>query len=244
MFFYSENSIAVNSDPYFSNVSLLLKGDGTNNSTSFIDSSNNNLTISRSGNTIISTAQSKFGGSSIYFDGNGDIISAPSNDGLNFGNSNFTIEMWVYASPADNGAEKWLFGKRASVHIYGGCLSYFTYDSVNSRYNVAFYASFDGSTWGIANGYINNAYVPINTWTHLAFIRNGNEFSVYINGIKYLIGINSGTIPSNNSPFVFGSCSDYDGNYLTSFYSGYLDDIRITKGIARYTENFTPPDAL
>jgi hypothetical protein len=242
MFFYSEASAIGNVDPYFSNVSLLLKGDGTNGSTSFVDSSNNNLAISRSGDTIISTAQSKFGGSSIYFDGNGDTVKAASSDGLNFGNSNFTIEMWVYASPAaGNGYQKWLFGKRTNPGTYGGCLSWLNYEQSNNRYSVAFYSTFSNSNWEIANSVITNAYVPVNTWTHLAFVRNGSDFSVYVDGIKYTIGTNSGTIPSNSSPFVFGSLADDSTGYVTSLFEGYLDDIRITKGVARYTSNFTPP---
>lgn len=243
MFFYSE-AAAENLDPYFANVSLLLKGDDTNGSTNFIDSSNNNLSISRVGNTVISTAQSKFGGSSIYFDGNGDIISAASSDGLNFGNSDFTIEMWVYASPTTNANQKWLFGKRASPYVYGGCLSYLTYDQPNNRYNIAFYSTFSNSTWEIANSNISNAVIPTNTWTHLAFVRSGTDFSVYVDGVKYSFATNSGTIPSNSAPFVFGSVADYDSSFATSHYSGYLDDIRITKGVARYTANFTPPSAL
>ena len=60
-------------DPDFANVSLLLHGDGTNGSTTIVDSSSSSKTVTAVGDAQISTAQSKFGGSSIYFDGTGDI---------------------------------------------------------------------------------------------------------------------------------------------------------------------------
>jgi hypothetical protein len=81
-------------DPNFANVSLLLYGNGINGSTSIIDSSPSPKTVTAFGNAQISTAQSKFGGSSIAFDGTGDYLTVPDNDNFALGNGNFTIECW------------------------------------------------------------------------------------------------------------------------------------------------------
>ena len=87
-------------DPYWANVSYLLVGNGANGTTTNIkDSSSNNATTTIVGNTVISTAQSKFGtGSSVVFDGSGDYLTYPSNTIYAFGTGDFTIECWVYFS--------------------------------------------------------------------------------------------------------------------------------------------------
>jgi hypothetical protein len=241
MFFYSEAIEQIGpTDPSFSNISLLLKADGANNSTTFVDNSPNNLVISRFGNTKISTTQSKHGGSSAYFDGNGDYLSVPSSENLEFGSGNYTVEMWVNPTRIANGAQKYLFGKRQSSSIYGGVLGFLAFNSSLNAYRAYYYATVNGITWavGAATGYI----IPANTWTHLAFVRNGNTFTVFVNGTSAASGTASGTIPSNSEPFVIGSTSA--ANPGTFAYAGYIDDFRITKGVARYTENFTPPDSL
>lgn len=84
-----------NTDEFFDSVSLLLHGDGTNNSTAITDSSASSTPVTVVGNTVISTAQSKFGGSSIYLDGAGDYLSVPDSTAFDFGTADFTWEAWV-----------------------------------------------------------------------------------------------------------------------------------------------------
>ena len=78
-------------DPHYANVSLLLHGDGADNGTVFTDNSHSPKTVTAYGNAKTSTAQSKFGGSSIFFDGNGDYLVSPSNSAFQFGTGDFTI---------------------------------------------------------------------------------------------------------------------------------------------------------
>ena len=80
----------VTSDSYFGDVSLLLYGDGTNGNTSIVDSSSNNHAITVNGDAQISTTQSKFGGSSLYFDGSGDYLATPVSDTLSLGTVSYT----------------------------------------------------------------------------------------------------------------------------------------------------------
>jgi len=77
----------------------------------------------------------------------------------------------------------------------------------------------------------------INTWYHVAFVRNGNDWGLYLNGTAESTRTVSGSIISSS----LGSLEvgrQHQGNY---FVDGYMDDLRITKGLARYTSNFTPP---
>ncbi|MEY2985839.1 MAG: Synechococcus phage, partial [Candidatus Parcubacteria bacterium] len=103
----NNSNIAVNVievlDSNYNNVALLINGNGTNGSTSIIDSSSNSNTVTAFGNSQISNAQSKFGGSSIYFDGSGDYLNIGYNGGaFDFGSSDWTVEFWIYLPSLPN----------------------------------------------------------------------------------------------------------------------------------------------
>ena len=101
----ASQAAAAPTDEYFGDVSLLLYGDGTNGSTAIVDSSSNNHTVTAYDNAQISTAQSKFGGASMYFDGSGDYLASSVSDTLSLGTSDFTIECWAWrsaSSPANS----------------------------------------------------------------------------------------------------------------------------------------------
>ncbi len=225
MFFYSEaesNTV----DPYFSNVSLLIKADGEDNSTTFVDSSNN-FAISRIGNTKISTDQSKFGGSSVYFDGNGDYLTAADTVAFNFGTGNFTVECWVYLPSLGSGYRT--FCTTAGPNDFQGF--YFGHNGGQLVFLVG-----GGSRWDVA---IENGSISANTWTHVCGVRNGNVFTTYINGVQAGSQTLSIMLTNTNNLISVGGRSN-----ATQWTNGYIDDLRVTKGIARYTANFTPPDAL
>ena len=228
-----------------SNTTLLLRGNGFNGSSFIIDSSPYPAAPARYGNTMISTAQSKYGGSSIYFDGNGDYLAMPANSSYDFGAGNFTIEMWINPSATGlaNSAQKFLFGKRASASAYASVLSFLTYSTVTSNFGVSFYLTQNGSSW-VVQYHSPLTFVSPNVWTHLAFVRNGNEYALYVNGVKTVINASlSGIVFNNSSAFSVGSCYS-SVSPGTSGFAGYIDDFRVSKGIARYTSNFTPPGAL
>lgn len=227
-------------DPSFASVSLLMKADGANGSTTFVDSSANAFAISRIGNTTISTAQSRYGGSSAYFDGNGDYLSIPSSASLEFGSGNYTIEMWINPSGGiANATQKYLFGKRQSLSVYGGVIGFLQFNSSLNAYRAYYYATVNGTTWAVSA--MTGDIIPANTWTHLAFVRSGSTFTLFVNGTSAANGTASGTIPSNSEPLIIGSTSSADPG--ANGYAGYIDDLRITKGIARYTANFGFPDS-
>ena len=210
-------------DPDFANVSLLLHGDGTNGSTTIIDSSPSPKTVTAVGDAQISTAQSKFGGSSIAFDGSGDYLTMTSQAAMSFGTDDFTIETWARLTTS-TGNYQFIIDARNSTQTVPWLL---TVDPNNKIY------FFYGATL------ITNASITYGQWQHYAVTRSAGVIRVFIDGIAdtvtatYTSAINAG-VQSR-----IGSAWDAAGFYL----NGYIDDLRITRGVARYVSNFTPPTA-
>jgi hypothetical protein len=231
-------------EQYYGNTSLLLRGNGVNGSSTFTDSSPTPSMITRYGNTSISTVNSKYGGSSIYFDGNADYLSIPDNySKFNLGTGSFTIEMWLNPAAATNNAQKHLFGKRATTTSYSSVLAFMTYSTTTGKYSVNLYAAGSNSAWTI-NLLAPNVVTP-NVWTHLAFVRNGSMWEIYANGVRsnYTTSATNLSIYDSGAALTIG-VNNTSGIPTTDCYPGYIDDFRITKGIARYTSTFVPPGAL
>lgn len=219
-----------NFDPYYDQVTLLLPFNGANASTSFIDNSKTANIISVTGNTQISTAQSKFGGSSVYFDGNIDWLSLPSTN-INFQSSDFTIEFWIYRTSNALGTA-FSMARDQSGTGYGPVRLDFT-TSLTVRPLIG-----DSNNTGWASTATGTATIALNTWGHYALVKSGTTITQYINGVLDLtLTSMPATFSDVSRDVTIGYNNSTDGQYLT----GYLDDFRITKGVARYTTNFTPP---
>lgn len=198
-------------DPFLNNVVLHLKGDGANNSTNIIDSSPAPKTINVYGDAKISTAQSKYGQSSIFFDGNGDYLRLQSYaDTL----ANFTFECWAYVNIANLSG---VFATNGTSNFTVGALN----NSGTFRVQVGGVDNFTGGA------------IPLNQWFHYAVVRSGSTVNVYVNGL-FSHSIISETIVTINNNLFIGAY-----NATQFFMSGYLDSVRITK-ILRYTANFNP----
>ena len=209
-------------DPFRSNVSLLLHGNGTNGSTTFTDNSPTPKTVTAVGNAQISTAQSKFGGSSIAFDGTGDSILCTVNSAFDFDTANLTIETFVY--PASITGARNLWSQRSSTS--NGISFRLSSGKLNFFYTNTGTGDFSGATT-----------LTLNSWSHVALTREGNVFKVWLNGVlDGTSGTITASVTSNVAPRIGAGAQDN----LESL-SGYIDDLRITKGVARYTANFTPP---
>lgn len=214
------------SDPYFSNVSMLLPGDGANGSQSIIDSSASPKSISVFANAKISSAMSKFGGGSIYFDGTGDYLSF-SNAGFNFGVASFTVDLWFYYVEGLNKPYTAFFDN-------GGQGTYLSFGA--SERNLLFYSSPSN---------LDNAGLPhmmiSNAWNHLAFVRNSSVLTAYVNGASVYskTGITGSMSPTGATAYI----GTYSGSPGSNTYdiNGYIDEFRVTNGVARYTANFAPP---
>ena len=154
---------SVAADPYYNNVSLLLHGDGANGSTTIVDSSPTPKTVTAFGDAQISTAQSKFGGSSLAFDGSGDYVGIADSADFTFGSGNFTIEFWVY--PSDN-------TQRIIASHGNAALPGTAWDFTRSSTGTILVNCYDT----VGNIIINSLQSPsitTNAWTHVALARNG-----------------------------------------------------------------------
>jgi hypothetical protein len=207
------------------NVSLLLHGDGTNGSTTIIDSSPSPKTVTAVGNAQISTAQSKFGGSSIAFDGTEDALSIPPSTNFDFANNSFTLECFIYLAGSGT---RTIYSQR--VGPSGGGVTLRIEDNNTLR---AFTA---GATLG--DNIVSSSAISSSTWTHVAVTRTNQKYNLWIGGISNGVsGPNSLPLPAGIAPLIGQRPQSAE------FFNGYIDDLRITKGVARYTANFTPPTA-
>ena len=176
------------------------------------------------GNAQISTSVKKYGTGSLAFDGSGDYLFEPATQLLAWGTGNFTIEMWINTSTTSvsGGASRTMWG--TSSASYQGQL----YLEVSTG-KVVFGNT--GSTFlkGTSN-------VADGNWNHIAISRSGTTCRLFVNGTQEASGTNS--VNYDAQPTFIGAFGASDG-----FFNGYIDDLRITKGYARYTATFTPPTA-
>ena len=208
-------------DPYWSNVSLLLVGNGANGTTTnIVDSSNNHLATTITSPVAISTTQSKYGSGSVYVPGSGS-ISIPANAGFSFGTGDFTFEAWVYLnSTGTQGIIDTRTGVTATQYIW----------NFESGPKLSMYL---GGTYCTAT---NNT--PTGQWVYIETVRASGVIKHYINGVvDNATGFSVSSAINASNPTLYYIGRLFDGLYLNA----YIYDLRVTKGVARYTSNFTPP---
>jgi hypothetical protein len=177
-----------------------------------------NKPITVFGDAQLSTLEKKFGASSLLLDGTGDYISIGSSNDFAFGTDDFTIEFWFYR--IGDSLTQILYDQRTATPQVKPLI--FINPSNQIIYNINGNARITGTT------------VSANSWNHVAVSRSGTSTKMFLNGAQ----IGSTYTDTNNyevSPIYIGA--RWDG---TTAFNGYLDEIRVTKGLARYTANFTP----
>lgn len=204
------------------------------------DTGQNNLETV--GNARISNAVKKYGTGSMYFDSTGDNLLIPYNPLLVL-KRDFTIELWFYAVAKIDYNMILNFGG-------GEGIAWASYELVNNADGINFAASSANSGYDIGSelgstGRIGT--ITLNTWNHLAVTRSGNVYRGFVNGVQgYTQTLSLTPYDTGTRGLAIGS------NYSTTWGSGtpanvvngYIDDLRITQGVARYTSNFTPPARL
>jgi hypothetical protein len=209
------------------NTSLL-----TCQSNRFIDNSTNAFAITVNGNTAVQAFQpfpgattwsgSVLGGSG-YFDGSGDWLSAPNNAAFAWGTGSLTVECWFYLTAT------------AQYQVF-----------LSTRTNAGVVGSFLGIETGTSQPvwYNNNASVALssvsaalNTWNHVAFVRNGTTSTIYLNGVSVASGTDNNNYAAGNGNVGYDT---QDNNWA---FNGYISNLRAVKGSAVYTSTFTPPSA-
>jgi len=168
------------------------------------------------GNAQVSTSVKKYGTGSLAFDGTGDYLLSAANQVI--ATSRFTVEAWLYKSSAD---EKYAIAQGTS-----GNAGRFAIGVASSNWFVQ-----------IGSSNVNAGSVSTNTWTHIAVTYDGTTLTLYVNGTS--VGTASTTQAVQNTRLRIGTLGpDWSSIYE---WDGYMDDIRITNGVIRYTTTFTPP---
>jgi hypothetical protein len=182
---------------------------------------NNYQTI---GNAGLSTSVVKYGNSSISFDGTGDWLNIvlTTNNLFAFRLGNFTVELWF------NGNS-----------VASGNLADFRPVTTNGAYPMIYLSSGQLRYWVNGADRITGGSLSTGTWYHIAVCRSGNSTKMFLDGIQV-----GSTYTDNNTyltadvPLIGASAFFRDGSAAIN---GYVTDFRVSKGVARYTDNFTPP---
>ena len=214
-------------DPYFANVVALLHMDGAHSSSAFVDEKGHAFTAFP--NAQIATTQSKFGGASGLFDGSGDYLSSPDSADWDFGTGDFTVEFFIRFNALPASTAIAIVSNYASSTT--GWFIQFRNDSPGAR--LAFGSSGDTPVAGFA-------WSPSTaTWYHVAVARASGTVRAFVDGSPIDSDVtNTEDISGSTAPLQVGKLSASAGQYL----NGWLDELRITKGVARYTAAFSPPN--
>jgi len=211
---------AADSDPYYNYVTMLLSGDGANaaQNNTFTDSSANNFSITRNGNTTQGSFSPYGSNWSNYFDGSSGYLRNTSTSISDFGTGNFTVEAWVYKTTSTAG---------------------FIYDGRSTSGNgpqITFYIDGNQKVLSVFNGgviFTSTAAVPLNQWTHIVICRGGtgsNQGAIFINGIRSDLVTISGTYTNGDNVIGAGAYTPLGA----AVFPGYISNFRIVKGTDVY----------
>lgn len=203
-------------DPDFANVALLLHLNGPDGGSTFTDSSSFEKTVSRSGTVEIDTAHYKFGGASCVFGGAAYLTSASA---MSFGAGDFTVEGWFrFNSTEDMGVLAGASNTEMDFAFIGTQVRI-------GRLNTAWDSSF-------------NFTRSTDVWYHVAWCRDGTDLRVFVDGTQIGSTATNSLSYDADTSFKVGASADVERRF-----NGWIDDFRVTVGVARYTSDFTPPAA-
>ena len=217
----------ISGDIYYPSSSLLMHFSGSNNSTTFTDSGPNSFTITSNNGAKITSSISKFGDTSGLFDGVDDYLSISGNTVCNFGSSNFTVECWVRLNAMPT-SDAWPTN-------YSSHFVVITAGTPNLGDGIGFII---GQTKLIVQNndsqIINATHgMTTNIWYHIAYVRSGNTLYLFVNGTQIGSTASFSSAVGTGATTYIG-CETGQG----AFFNGYMDELRVTKGIARYTASF------
>jgi hypothetical protein len=223
----------VGGDPDFSSVSLLLHLNGTNGSTDFTGADTSSLpkTVTGVGSAQISTAEAKFGQSLLLNTANdyANHLTTPDNVGFQFGTGAFTMEAWIYLISKPKNVAAVIATDTAS---FGAGSYYFVVDGSNKL-------QFGGS--GVS-ALLSTSTISTGQWYHVAASRSGTTTRIFIDGTLEDTEASDTTSYNYSTNNLLIGRNGWDSSGNQGFH-GYIDEVRITKGVARYTATFTAPTA-
>ena len=253
-FIYNTFSLDSFTDPYWNNVSLLLRGDGIGatpngqQNNTFLDSSANNYAITRNGTPTqgsfspyplneVAYSPTLHGGS-LYVGSTSDYLRLPYGGSQTWqsywSQTQYTMECWVYLTAYGTDPAPNLGGIRLIDYSYYPSSLLAAHLGIRSNGTIAFY-----HVGNVNISAISTSSVSLNTWTHIALVRNGSDMSVFVNGFKNTLSTSNITsvqnIGSNAEAILFNG---------TDGYKGYISGYRTVLGSALYTSNFNPATTI
>ncbi len=218
------------SPPPPSNIVLMLHFDGPNGSTNFIDSSRSEHPMTAAGGAVISTAQSLLTSSGDFNNEPTSLVSCPNSQDFNFGAGAWTIEAFLWVRPTNNNA--FLCGSYQGAAFSGFyCLVQFATPA------MSFYRDDEPFTVYTVSG----GALSTETWHHVAWVRDNDEIRIYQDGgmLGRLVINAAAGVRFSTDEFTVGGNNDasvtFDG------FDGYVEDLRVSKGLARYTGTTSAP---
>jgi hypothetical protein len=173
------------------------------------------------GNAQISTSVKKFGTGSLAFDGTGDYVVEPTNLNFGYGAGDFTIEFWLYLNST-------------------GLQTIFSNLSSSSSTNPHIYLSTTIRYYTAGADRITGAALSTGQWYHIALCKASGSMRLFVNGTQSGSTYSDANNYGASAPLGIGTYWESGAPNTSNTLNGYIDDLRITKGIARYTANFTP----
>jgi hypothetical protein len=226
---------------------LYAKFDEAAGSTTPLDSSPYANTMTCVGSALLSSAQARFGTTSLRLINTGDYVSLGVDQGgdrFNLAAENWTIEFWLYLNSLPS-SDKTILTLNGTAASSGGGSNGFAQVRIDARASGSVFFLVGGTT---SNTWIYNTALANNTfaagsWQHVAAVRNGSAFNFYVNGTSRASFTSTQSLQDFNGYTLIGSVFA-SGSFLLTGLNGYVDALRIFKGAAIYTSNFTPPSSL
>ena len=218
----------------------MLHMDGTNAQNSLTDDG-----VSRTWRVVgsaLSDTNKEFGTASLQISGTGDapdstpsLIASPDSADFDFGAGDFTVDMWIFTKALSGHCIAW-------GQIDSGSYAPVRMDIPGTGVPT-FYGSTSGGGFEFCSGYAASNALAAGTWTHVALVRNGNELLQFVNGNRSAtaVDVTGKTLYNASTEWqiggsIYGAATNYCGRF-------FVDEFRISKGIARWTANFTPSNA-
>jgi hypothetical protein len=228
-------------DQYWPYTTLLLQGNGTNGAqnNTFLDSSSNNFSITRNGNTTQGsfTPYEANGYWSNYFDPSGDYLTATKNAAYEIGSGDFTVEAWIFPTEGGSLYNSGVFSYGASSSLNGYLFGITGSNAGGTLNRIMFEYNYDGTLYTSTSG------VTLNAWNHIAVSRSGSNIYVFLNGNLQSTTSTSKTANTNAGDVSVIGSESYDPGSTNRNFRGYISNLRLVKGTAVYTSSFTPSAA-
>ena len=207
-------------------VALHIKSDTFNASDAIVDSSVNNFSITKNGNVQHNKTKAPFGRSSLYFDGSGDYLIVDNSNELNFGSSDYTVELWVNTPNAVS------TNTNNATQIIG---KHTTGSSTNSAWVLLHYTNSKEIRWQVYSGETSSnisVTIPDNTWVHIAVVKNNDTLKMYKDGVLESETTVQSAMNASTSRTLIGAVNNngsLDTTNYAQMFNGYIQDVRIQK---------------